>query len=86
MGIRPATGSEPLVPLNEARVVGVPLPCASSKTVPSLEAPPLLVVPYRLPLLSIMSPPAGPFPLLPLKKANVVRVSLPGASSKTVPG
>ena len=33
---RPADGSVPLVPLNDARVVMVPLPLASSKTVPSL--------------------------------------------------
>ena len=33
--IRPAFGLSPLVPLNEASVVIVPLPWASSKTVPS---------------------------------------------------
>ena len=33
--IRPAIGFAPLVPLNEASVVIVPLPLASSKTVPS---------------------------------------------------
>ena len=54
--IRPAYGFAPLVPLNEASVVIVPLPLASSKTVPSPEAPPQTSVPYRLPLLSMIRP------------------------------
>ena len=83
--IRPASGSAPLVPLNEASVVIVPLPWASSKTVPSLEAPPSAVVPYRLPLLSMIRPASGFAPLVPLNDASVVIVPLPWASSKTVP-
>ena len=35
---RPAYGYAPLVPLNEASVVIVPLPWATSKTVPSLRS------------------------------------------------
>ena len=54
---RPACGLAPLVPLKEARVVMVPLPAAISNTVPSLVAPPLEVVPKRLPLLSSTRPP-----------------------------
>jgi len=38
--IRPASGKAPLVPLNEASVVIVLLPLASSNTVPSLPVPP----------------------------------------------
>ena len=84
--IRPAYGSAPLVPLNEASVVIVPLPWASSKTVPSLRmAPPADVVPYRLPLLSMIRPAYGCSPLVPLNEASVVIVPLPWASSKTVP-
>ncbi len=83
--IRPAYGLAPLVPLNEASVVIVPLPRASSKTVPSFEAPPTDAVPYRLPLLSMFRPAYGLAPLVPLKEASVVIVWLPWASSKTVP-
>ena len=46
-------GLYPLVPLNEARVVIVLLPSAISKTVPSWSAASIVVVPKRLPLLSI---------------------------------
>ena len=56
------TGLAPLVPLNEASVVSVPLPWASSKTVPSPEAPPADVVPYRLPLLSMIRAACGVTP------------------------
>ena len=83
--IRPAYGFAPLVPLNEASVVIVPLPWASSKTVPSSEAPPAIVVPYRLPLLSMIRAACGYAPLVPLNEASVVIVPLPWASSKTVP-
>ena len=41
--------------LKDARGVTVPLPWATSKTVPSLFGPAYWVVPYRLPLASIMS-------------------------------
>ena len=55
--IRLARGVAPLVPLNEASVVIVPLPLASSNTVPSAWAPPKDAVPYKLPLLSMISEP-----------------------------
>ena len=50
----------------------------SSKTV-------LAVVPYRLPLLSMIRAASGFSPLVPLNEASVVIVLLPWASSKTVP-
>ena len=80
--ISPATGCAPSVPLNEASVVIVPLPWASSKTVPSLEAPPATAVPYRLPLLSMIRPASGFAPLVPLNEASVVIVPLPGPARK----
>ena len=82
---RAASGLSPLVPLNEASVVIVPLPLANSNTVPSLEAPPPYVVPYRLPLPSMTRPAKGLAPSLPLNEASAVMVPLPGASSNTVP-
>ena len=72
------TGSAPLVPLNEASVVMVPLPCTISKTVPSPDAPPAaMVVPKRLPLLSSTRPLLGSSPFVPLNEASVVMVPLP---------
>ena len=44
---------------NDASVAIVLLPWGSSKTVPSLEVPPAAVVPYKLPLLSMMSVDCG---------------------------
>src|SRR5262249_26238025 len=80
--IRPPVGPTPSAPLNEASLVIVPLPLTSSKTVPSLDAPPVNVVSYRLPLLSMVRLPG----LLPsLNEASVVIMRLPGAISKTVP-
>ena len=75
----------PLAPSKVARVVMVPLPAASSKTVPSPLAPPSAVVPKRLPRGSRTRPANGKAPLAPLKEARVVMVPLPAASSKTVP-
>ena len=43
------------------------------------------MVPYRLPLLSMITPPYGYSPLVPLNEASVVIVPLPWANSKTVP-
>ena len=63
----------------------VPLPDATSNTVPSLDAPPSSVVPKRLPLLSSTRPALGNSPLVPLNEARVVMVPLPGATSNTVP-
>ena len=63
----------------------VPLPAATSNTVPSPDAPPSAVVPKRLPLLSSTRPPSGSAPLVPLKEARVVMVPLPAATSNTVP-
>ena len=77
---RPAYGFAPLVPLNEASVVIVPLPLASSNTAPTSPAPPTDSVPYRLPLPSMISEPYGME-----HKASVVIVPLPLASSKIVP-
>ena len=45
----------------------------------------LRVVPYRLPLLSMISAANGLAPLAPLNEASAVSVPLPLASSKTVP-
>ena len=42
-------------------------------------------VPYRLPLLSMISAASGSAPLVPLNEASVVIVPLPWASSNTVP-
>ena len=63
----------------------VPLPCCTSNTVPSPDAPPSSVVPKRLPLLSSTRPPSGLAPLVPLKEARVVMVPLPCCTSNTVP-
>ena len=79
-------GISPLVPLNEASVVIVPLPSASSKTVPQpIGSLRLSVVPYRLPLLSMIRRASGSAPSVPLNEARVVIVPLPLAISKTVP-
>jgi hypothetical protein len=75
---RLACGIEPLVPLNEASVVIVLLPWANSNTVPSPEAPPEDVVPYKLPLPSMIRPACGACPLVPLKGASVVSVGPDG--------
>ena len=61
-------------------MVMVPLPAATSNTVPSPMAPPPQVVPKRLPLLSSTRPPMGLAPLVPLKEARVVMVPLPAAT------
>ena len=72
--------------MNEASVVMVPLPWASSNTEPSPAAPPPCVIPYRLPLLSMTSPGRGATrPPGPLNGASVVIVLLPLPSSNTVP-
>ncbi len=81
---RAAFGCAPLVPLNKTSVVIVLLPLGNPKTVPSPLVPPNAVVPYRLPLLSMISPASGEGPLL-LKEARAVMVPLPCASSKTEP-
>ena len=73
------------MPLNEASVVIVPVPWASSKTVPSFAAPPISVVPYRLPLASRISAASGCAPSVPLNEASAVILPLPLASSNTVP-
>ena len=73
------------MPLNDASVVIVPLPLASSKTVPLAPALPAEVVPYRLPLLSMIKFAKGLSPLVPLNDASAVIVPLPLASSNTVP-
>ena len=52
-------GMAPSLPLNEAMVVMVVLPAATSNTVPWFVAPPLSVVPKRLPFMSITKPDAG---------------------------
>ena len=83
--IKVARGFSPLVALNDASAVIVPLPLASSNTVPSPRAPPADAVPYRLPLLSMIRPARGVAPLVPLNEASVVIVPLPWASSNTVP-
>ena len=83
--ITPPYGPWPSVPLNEASVVIVPLPLASSKTVPSFEAPPADAVPYRLPLESMTRPAYGFAPSVPLNEASVVIVPVAVATSKTVP-
>ena len=57
----------------------------SSKTVPPFEAPPRSVVPYRLPLLSMIRASSGTAPSVPLNETSVVIVPLPWASSNTVP-
>ena len=46
---------------------------------------PFEVVPYRLPLLSMIRAAAGCAPLVPLNEASVVIVPVPWASSNTVP-
>ena len=66
-------------------MVMVPLPAATSNTVPSPDGPPDAVVPKRLPLLSSTRPPAGSLPLVPLNEARVVMAPLPDATSNTVP-
>ena len=66
-------------------MVIVPLPDATSNTVPSPDAPPPAVVPKRLPLLSSTSPATGAPPSVPLNEARVVIVLLPAAISNTVP-
>src|SRR5437867_2115156 len=89
--ITPDSGNCELAPLTEARVVMVPLPAATSIRVPAPDAPPPLVVPKRLPmltrrtLLTALTPSGGPAPLEPLKEARVVMVPLPAATSNTVP-
>src|SRR5689334_16927311 len=67
---RPPEGFEPLLPLNDATATMVLLPCGSSNTVPSLLAPPLVVIPKRLPLLSWTKLAEGFAPLGPLKKPS----------------
>ena len=72
----PKSGSAPKSPLgpsNDARVVMVRLPLASSKTEPVSSAPPDSVVPYRLPLLSMIRPACGIAPLAPVKIPSVER-------------
>src|SRR5262249_8528293 len=71
--ITPAYGYAPLVPLNEASAVIAPLPLASSKTVPTWAGPPPSVVPYRLPLLSMITAAYGHAPLVPLNETSAVR-------------
>ena len=50
----PPIGVVPVVPEKDARVVMMPLPLASSNTVPSPPKP--LAESYRLPLLSMIRP------------------------------
>lgn len=47
-------------------------PAVNTQTVPSLAAPPDVVVPYRLPWASKVTPPVGSAPLPPLNEAMVV--------------
>ena len=56
------TGVAPFVPLNVATVLSVFVPAATLKTVPSLLAPPPLVVPKRLPAASEVRSPTGDAP------------------------
>jgi hypothetical protein len=51
-----------------------------------VEGPPKRVVPKRSPCASRNRSPCGENPLAPLNDASVVRVLVPAASSKTVPG
>ena len=71
--IRPATGLEPLAPSNDARVVIAWVPFWTSKMLPSPFAPPLWVVPNRLPVLSMTSVHCGEEPLVPANDAKAVR-------------
>src|SRR5438876_332533 len=67
-------------------LVIVPPPAATLKTVPKPDAPPPLVVPKRLPLLSAIRPPTGKAPLVSsLHAARVVIVPLPAALLNAVP-
>src|SRR5579871_3187361 len=61
------------------------LPAGNSKTVPLSLAPPLDVVPNRLPLLSSSRPAWGKVPVDWSKDARMRIVPLPAGSSNTVP-
>jgi len=58
----PPCGAMPVPLLKLARALMVPLSCGSSNTVPSFEAPPDVVVPKKLPLLSSSRLPTGTAP------------------------
>src|ERR1700693_2288250 len=79
--IRREEGFAPLLLLNEASVVILPLPWASSKTVPSPKAPPSCAVPYTLPLLSMMREANGYAPFGAENSASVERLGVRRVSS-----
>ena len=83
--IRVPSGFNPLVPLNDASAVIVPVALATSNTVPSPRAPPADAAPYRLPLLSMIRLARGVAPLVPLNEASVVIVPLALAATRTPP-
>ena len=68
----------PLAPLNEARVVMVPLPAASSKTVPRLLAPPPARRAVEVALRVEDQAADRMAPLAPLNEARVVMVLTAG--------
>src|SRR5579872_984165 len=76
---KPAAGelpSRPSLKLYSTDSVHVPSPFGeSSNTVPAGVVPPLMVVPYRFPALSKISPAKGPLPSLPSKLIIVVSVT-----------
>ena len=66
------------MPLNDARVVIVPLPLASSKTVPSPLAPPSYGCAVQIAAaVHDQARPTGIAPSVPLNEASVVIVPLP---------
>ena len=81
---RPESGLAPLVESNNASVVIVPLPLATSNREPNGFAVPPEVTPYRSPAASAMTP-AGACPLTPSNDASGVIVPLPLATSNTSP-
>ena len=83
--IRVARGFNPLVPLNEASVVIVPLPLASSNTVPSPRGASRRRCAVQVAAAVHDQAARGVAPLVPLNEASVVIVPLPWASSNTVP-
>ena len=83
--VRPPNGSAPLAPVKVASVVSPPVDAEISNTVPSLSAPPALVVPKRSPAASMVRPPNGFAPLAPVKVASVVSSPVALETSNTVP-
>src|SRR5690348_1511037 len=84
-GLPVPEGLAPLLPLNEARVRTVVVPLGIQKTVPSPEAPPPDVVPYRFPRASSVTDASGCAPLSPLNDASRSRETIAAGIANPIP-